>query len=436
VASPDHTLAFSLDGRASPDHTLAFSLGVNGAHLTVAVAGFYIIHKVANSNKHARHLWPVTLALCALTATFLFFVSDPQTPFQDFRKAYWQAGAAIWGGPQRLAGIYSDVFGFVNLPIVSYFFAPFGLLPEKLGGVAFSMVSGAALIYAWDATARMLSFEREQRALSLFALAVYGPLIHSLRQANASHLVLAMIVWALMCARTGRSLWSGAGFGFAALIKPPLLLVGVYFFLRRRWKIVLAGTAVLAAATVLSIATFGWALHVVWYDTCIKPFVGGVVAAFNVQSIAAVLARFEFGTGVLWDWTPYVPSIFIKAVIYIASLALIGMAFWACRKGKTQVEIELALVLALICLISSLSWSHYFVWLLPGFAILFAALKRHEPQFRWSILAAFALAAPTQFLSAPMATGIYPGALLLTSHLAIAGIMVFALLCKLRSRSA
>jgi alpha-1,2-mannosyltransferase len=432
-------VVFSLDGRASPDHTLAFSLGVNGAHLTVAVAGFYIIHKVANSNKHARHLWPVTLALCALTATFLFFVSDPQTPFQDFRKAYWQAGAAIWGGPQRLAGIYqSSVFGFVNLPIVSYFFAPFGLLPEKLSGVAFSLVCGPALIYAWDATARMLSFDREQRALSLFALAVYGPLIHSLRQANASHLVLAMIVWALMCARAGRSWWSGAGFGFAALIKPPLLLIGVYFFLRGRWKIVLAGTAVLVAATVLSIAVFGWALHVVWYGTCVKPFFGGVVVGFNAQSIAAVLARFEFGTGVLWDWTPYEPSPLTKVAIQIGSFAMIGMAFWACRKGKTQVEIELALVLALICLISSLSWSHYFVWLLPGFAILFAstALKRHEPQFRWSILAAFALAAPTQFLSAPMATGIYPGALLLTSHLAIAGIMVFALLCKLRSRSA
>jgi alpha-1,2-mannosyltransferase len=116
----------------------------------------------------------------------------------------------------------------------------------------------------------------------------------------------------------------------------------------------------------------------------------------------------------------------------------IGMAFWACRKGKAQIEIELALVLALICLISSLSWSHYFVWLLPGFAILFVRTGRQSdaPEFRWIFLAAFALAAPAQFLSVPMATGFYPGALLLTSHLAIAGIIVFALLCKLRSRAA
>jgi alpha-1,2-mannosyltransferase len=308
-----------------PEHLLAFSLEVNGAHLILAVAGFYIIHKVASSNKQGQHLWSVTLTLSALTATFLFFVSDPVYAFQDFRQAYWQAGAAIWGGPQRLAGIFqTNVYGFVNLPI---FFAPFGLLPEKLSGVAFSLVCGPALIYAWDATARMLSFDREQRALSLFALAVYGPLIHSLRQANASHLVLAMIVWALMCARAGRSWWSGVGFGFAALIKPPLLLIGVYFFLRGRWKIVLAGTAVLAAATVLSIAVFGWALHVVWYETCIRPFFGGVVAAFNDQSIAAVFTRFELGTDVLYDWRPYVPSALTKAVIYIASLALIGMAF-------------------------------------------------------------------------------------------------------------
>ena len=424
---------------ASPDYPLTFSLGVNGAHLIFAVAGFCVIHKVASSDKQGRQLWSVTLTLCAVMAAFLFFVSDPATTFDDFRKSYWQAGAAIWGGPQQLAGVFrGKVFGFVNLPIISYFFAPFGLLEERLAGVLFSIICGVALLYAWDATARMLSFDREQRALSLFALAVYGPLIHSLRQANASHLVLAMIVWALICARAGRSLWSGAGFGFAALIKPPLLLIGAYFLLRGRWKIVLGGTAVLSAATVLSIAVFGWALHVVWYETCVKPFFGGVVAAFNDQSIAAVLTRFEFGTDVLYDWAPYVPSPLTKAVIYISSLALIGMAFWACRKGKAQIEIELALVLALICLISSLSWSHYFVWLLPGFAILFVRTGRQSdaPEFRWIFLAAFALAAPAQFLSVPMATGFYPGALLLTSHLAIAGIIVFALLCKLRSRAA
>jgi alpha-1,2-mannosyltransferase len=428
-----------------PEHLLAFSLGVNGAHLILAVAGFYVIQKVANPAKQDQRLWPVTLTLSALAATFLFFVSDPVYAFQDFRQAYWQAGATIWGGPQRLSGIFqTNVFGFVNLPIISYFFAPFGLLEERLAGVLFSIICGVALLYAWDATARMLSFDREQRALSLFALAVYGPLIHSLRQANASHLVLAMIVWALMCARAGRSLWSGAGFGFAALIKPPLLLIGAYFLLRGRWKIVLGGTAVLSAATVLSIAVFGWALHVVWYETCIKPFVGGVVVAFNAQSVASLFARFEVGPEMLWNWTPdvnwapYVPSSLTKAVIYIASLALIGMAFWACRKGKAQIEIELALVLALICLISSLSWSHYFVWLLPGFAILFVRTGRESdtPEFRWIFLAAFALAAPAQFLSAPMATGIYPGTMLLTSHLAIAGIIVFALLCKLRSRAA
>jgi alpha-1,2-mannosyltransferase len=424
---------------ASPDHSLAFSLGVNGAHLVVAVAGFCIIHKVASSDKQGRQLWSVTLTLCAAMAAFLFFVSDPASTFEDFGKAYWQAGAAIWDGPEQLAGIFQNqAFGFVNLPIISYFFAPFGLLPKRLAGVLFSIICGVALLYAWDATARMLRFEREQRALSLFALAMYGPLIHSIRQANTSHLVLAMIVWALMRARSGSCLWSGAGFGFAALIKPPLLLIGAYFLLRGRWKVVLAGTAVLAAATLLSILVFGWGLHVVWYETCIKPFVGGIVVAFNAQSIAAVFARFEVGTQMLWNWTPYVPSPLTKAVIYIASLALIGMAFWACRKGKAQIEIELALVLALICMVSSLSWSHYFVWLLPGFAILFVRTGRESdaPQLRWVFLVSFALAAPAQFLSAPMATGTYPGALLLTSHLAIAGVVVFALLCRLRSRVA
>jgi hypothetical protein len=85
-----------------------------------------------------------------------------------------------------------------------------------------------------------------------------------------------------------------------------------------------------------------------------------------------------------------------------------------------QMEIELALVLALIVL-SAHSLGHTISC--GCCLVLRFYLQAQHVMLR-------------SFLSVPMATGFYPGGLLLTSHLAIAGIMVSALLCKLRSSAA
>jgi hypothetical protein len=45
----------------------------------------------------------------------------------------------------------------------------------------------------------------------------------------------------------------------------------------------MGGATVCAIAAILSIALFGWDLHVYWYENSIKPFAETPMTAFNVQ---------------------------------------------------------------------------------------------------------------------------------------------------------
>lgn len=414
------------------------SLLINGVHLVLTIAGFFIVSRIAEDERRAKLIWPVTLVASAIVAGFLFIVSDPGVPFEDFRKAYYQGGAALLAGHDAMAAMYaSDVQGFVNPPIVAVFFAPFALLPEKIGATLFAALAGATMLYALDRIARIAriaKFEQGERALFLFAAAAFGPLIHSLRQANTTHLLLALLVAGFLAVRGNKQWLAGLAYGVAALIKPPLAIFGIYYFLRGKWKVWAAGAATLVAAAVLSILLFGWEMNVAWYEACIAPFAGGVVAGFNAQSIAAGLIRFELGPEVLWNWDPFRPSPLMRAAILAANAAIVLAALWlgwrARKAGRVDDFWEFSLVLTVACLVSTLSWSHYFLWLLPAFALLYALSRRGAPDadLRPWLVAAYALAAPAEFLSEPMRNGEIPLAMVWVSHLLIAGIITYALL--------
>lgn len=368
-------------------------------------------------------------------AGFLFLVSDPGVVFEDFRKAYYVAGKASLVSGDAIAELFKDgVFGFVNLPIMAYAFAPFALLPERAAGFVYSAIAGAALFSSWLLVSRELAFSRAQQALSLFALAAFGPLIHSLRQANTTHLTLAATLWSVILLKRGHPMISGVILGVAAIVKPPLALFGIYFLLRRYW--LAAATMALTGLSVIagSLLILGLGPHLAWYDACIRPFSSGVVAAFNAQSIPAFFARFELGNDVLWDWSTHQVSSVARVQQYVASLSLIGLAIWAAVKTKKrELLFESSLVLALAFLLSPLSWSHYGVWLLPAMALLWVRTSRgsYGWQSQAALVAVFALTAPAQFLSAPMREGVYPMSLLLTSHLVLGGVLIVCLLAFL-----
>jgi hypothetical protein len=418
------------------------SLIINGGHIVMVAVAFLTVWWLSIQPRFSRLFWPVVLIGSALMAAVLFLVTEPPQPFEDFRRAYWEAGVTAWKGPAGFGALYArGTDGFVNLPIVAWLFAPFAPFAEFDAALIFTALGIAAAVVGWLQLSRLLELDRLEKALLLIVIAAFGPMLYSLREGIISHFLFAVMVLAMLDLKSGREIRAGILFGLTALLKPPLVLFGVYFLLRRRWRLVWSGAATLAGLGLASLAIYGWDLHLLWYETVIAPFAAGPTPAFNVQSIPAFVLRQELGVSSYLDWMPHAVSRAGRIAIALSTAALAVLCLWAAaRQGAWKrvpesdtVEIEIMMVVGFACLVSSLTWSHYYVWLLPAYAM---AWKWGRGAWRLFAGAAFGLSMFAEFMSWRMASGGFgPLSNLLTSHLMIGGLMLMACLIALRIRA-
>lgn len=425
------------------------SLTVNGVHLLGAILGFFLICRLAGSTRFSGLMWPFTLAFGAMMATFIFLNTQPlmKFVFWDFTECYWLAGHLVWKGPQALAGAYSfDTLVFVNLPVVAYLFAPFGLMPPMVAAIVFSLIGVGAVALIWQMLVRMYGLDSRESAILVFALLVFGPLIYSFKVGNTSHFVLAMLLGGIALIRSGKGYAAGAFFGLAAVIKPALLIIGVLYFVRGRWSVVAGGASVLIGSVALSLLIFGWDMHVLWYESSVQPYAGNPVIAYANQTLQGMVARFEDGGPYDYNYSMHVLSDGARLAAQVLALivvAAVAFAIWTSgrffRPTNGDIELETLIVVMFTLIFPAAAWAHYHVWLLPVLVVLWARSRPGEPlaKMRIVLLGSFALVAGTVFLSHSMTLGRFgPVSNLVVSHMLWGTLVLLALLSLLRAQRA
>jgi alpha-1,2-mannosyltransferase len=242
-------------------------------------------------------------------------------------------------------------------------------------------VGAAATTLACLMLRRMARPGTEAAPLVLLFL-LNGPLLNSLREGNTTHFVLLMLILALMLLQSGSNFAAGLLLGLCAVIKLPLLLFGAYFLLRQRWTVVAGGASAIWGVLLLSVLAFGLDNNVNWFNCCVEPFIGGVIPAFNVQSVDGFAVRLITGTSRLSNWDPMdVPATYkiARQVLFVSTIAY---AVWVMRRadpigsGPARAEaagvremLEFCLVLNLALVFSPISWSHYYALMLLPFGL-------------------------------------------------------------------
>ena len=410
-------------------HTLGYV-----AQIGALAAGLVLIGPLTRGRPDGRT--NVVLALgCLAMAAASFLASDPPGLFSDFRIAYYPAGRAMLTDPASLHALLDKgVSGFVNLPAVAYLFAPFAALPLGAAETLFAALTIAAVGVAWRLLVTMAGLDRAGRWRLALLFAANGPLIYSLREGNLSHMILLPLAAGLILLRQGRSASAGAVLAAAAILKPPLALMGLLFLLRRdaRGMAGFAGTGASAAA--LSLLLFGWAENLHWLQACVLTFNRQWIAAFNVQSFPAFLLRLTSPADALMDWTGREPAPSIRLAAQVLTAAPVLGAFAALLRGSTgsgadgrrdQLDLSYLLILCLCVVTSPLAWSHYYAWLLMPVAWLLQP-DRASAAARWSAI----------LLLSPLVWPLNPASPVLlavwravwSSQLLLAGLMVLALL--------
>jgi hypothetical protein len=322
----------------------------------------------------ALPIWAVGLVALGVGVFELvsFKASSPPDRFWDFLNVYYPAGqAALHNDPAMLrALIEKGVSGFVNIPVAAYLFAPFGWLPPQMAVALFALIGLALTVATWFLLVRLARLELRERWLLALLFLANGPLMNAVKLGNTSYLILFALAAGLVLLRAQRPASAGALLGVAAMIKPPLLLFGLFFALSRDLRGTLGFAAVCAATAALSLVLFGWADNLYWFQTSILQYSQSWLAAFNVQSIPGFLLRLH-ADAKLTDWLPQFPPPGEKLLAQILTGLIFLLAGAACLRRPTEAvalreadaaerrDLQYLLVICLSLVSSPLTWSHY-----------------------------------------------------------------------------
>ncbi|HYK26550.1 MAG TPA: glycosyltransferase 87 family protein [Streptosporangiaceae bacterium] len=275
----------------------------------------------------------------------------------DFNVYRW-GGLAVTHG-MRLYLVQVDARWFTYTPFAAVVFVPMAHIPVVVARLAWALISLLALAVAANISLKMAGYRPTRPVLAgVTAVSVtLEPVYHTLFLGQINLIFLALILIDVM--RTANGKVAGVGIGIAAGIKLVPLIFIALFIVTRRTK-----SAMIAAGTFLTCGLIGYLVapgdsglywHHLFYNTT------RVGAAYiSNQSAYAAAARIAGGVGHVGHWFLVFP-----AVIGLAGLAIAAVL------ARHQDWLGAATVTGATGLIvSPISWSHHWVWILPTLIIL------------------------------------------------------------------
>jgi alpha-1,2-mannosyltransferase len=287
----------------------------------------------------------------------------------------YRMGGQAWleGRPLYADGVMFHTRGGLDLPftyppLAAVAFSPFALLSLEVASLAITLTTLILLIIAttilltrldvWsqtDVTGEPAWLRRGWLAAAIVAPAIiYFEPIRSNFDFGQINVVLMTLVIADCVPR--KTPWPrGVLLGLAIALKLTPAVFLLYFLLRRDTRALVVTTASAIVATLAGFA-FTWRdSWEYWTETVRNTDRIGTATLNTNQNIAGALARLGLGEGqrfVLW---------------VVACFAVLALAVWAARRLLKADQP----VLALICVamfglvVSPVSWSHHWVWVLP-----------------------------------------------------------------------
>jgi hypothetical protein len=252
--------------------------------------------------------------------------------------------------------------------------------------------------------------------------------------------VLLLLVLAWRCLLRDREIALGALLGSAALLKYPLGLFLFYLIAERRWRAAAGFLGCAIALFAASIAVVGVEPHAIWLREAILPALNRPVAAFNVQSLDAFLARL-WTDGNLANWEALELGRRFTLVRYAVLALLLAFAVWAYvgKRDAPSATVDFSVVLCFSLILSPISWSHYYSWLLLPLSLCWACGVGLAGRGRWRaplLAATLLLSLPVSYWTLPIPALSSVAAKLLASHYLLGAALLAATLLAARRGTA
>jgi hypothetical protein len=161
---------------------------------------------------------------------------------------------------------------------------------------------------------------------------------------------------------------AGIFLGLISLMKISPSLLILYFFLKKREKIVLTSLTTIFFLGLVSVLVFGVPVHLS-YLSILRKLSGFDLVAWNNQSISAFLLR--MGThGDILKWQPIILKFPFNLFKLTILCGILGYSIKLWRNNSPSFPMEFSLIIFLILLLPPISWDHYFCFLVIPFLII------------------------------------------------------------------
>ncbi|NLU83833.1 mannosyltransferase [Rhodococcus sp. HNM0569] len=260
---------------------------------------------------------------------------------------------------------------FTYPPFAALVFYPLHYLPFPVVGVGWQLLIAAALFALVWLSLRLLFGERVQGRRWLELTAVWtavGLWTEPVRTTLDYGQVNVFLALAAVGAASTTRWWLAGGLvGLAAGVKLTPAVTGLYLAGQRRWAAAVASAVTFAGTVGLSYLLVGSAAHE-YFTTLLGDAdrIGPVGSVWN-QSLRGALSRLvghDVGSGLAWA-----AAVAVSGVLAVLAWRAIGAAD---RLGT------LLIVQLFGLLLSPISWSHHWVWVVPLLVWLVHGRYRHR----------------------------------------------------------
>jgi hypothetical protein len=215
--------------------------------------------------------------------------------------------------------------------------------------------------------------------LVLFALCAFEPLLYGFWLGQTTAIILPMVTGAMILQRRDRYWAAGLVLALATFIKLTPIVIAVTWLWRGPRRAFIWTLAGLGALWGLSIAIGGIALNMAYVER-VRAIGRSALVAYNNHSLLTFYARPLTEPAAWRDWRLYEPPTAAVVASAISLLVLLVAAIACflrsrsngCERGRRTAE-GFALLLTLLG--PTIAWTHYFVFLLPVIAIVFAQTR-------------------------------------------------------------
>jgi alpha-1,2-mannosyltransferase len=334
---------------------------------------------------------PRTLWILAVTSTLLL------AGYLALFSRGWQVDFLVYreGGHHVLgSGLYSSTLTagsrhlpFTYPPLAALLFWPFSLLSSQAGKLIWDAINVAILtgvIALSIAAARGRTLVRSDWRTALILVFPVGLLLFPVKndlQLGQINLLLVLMVVADLAVGVswrGKRLPQGMLTGLAAGLKLTPLIFAPYLLVTRQWRAARNMMVTFAAATGTMIIVAPGASWLYFTKDAYEAKRAGHELIIINQTLRATILRAHLS-----------PSRALLDLVMV-SAACGGIALAALAYRRSSVFLGVLLCAATGLLVSPISWTHHYVWIVPALIWLLAGTDRPVKGLEWAAVAALA----------------------------------------------